>query len=233
MIVVLFDPTAASDAVDVRAASDILGFIMETIPRIMDQGDQLSIFQLGYRTYEAARVARVMVPYGKEWWEGSTFPIEERACAPEGALLGFDKGQDGSDLARTISYMLNRQLVYHDPNNSRGESPYSKDVVYEGLWHATLDFNADCSKYQHCFLIVIDDLTTWTKVAPKNVSIDLSNVQVFIVMPGCENINSYECVVRQEYWNWEFAEFGAKTVRYFAGTALNGELLEFLTGALE
>ncbi|HRN51085.1 MAG TPA: hypothetical protein PLC52_09440 [Anaerolineales bacterium] len=105
---------------------------------------------------------------------------------------------------------------------SANPTPYLLDVVYDGLYHATIDFKAECLNYDRCILIIVDDLNTWGTDNPNNLDIDLTGVEIFALMPNCRDINQPSCVSLQEYWTDEFLRYGAAGVQY-----LNGERAEF------
>jgi len=63
LIVVLFDENSTENQrvleyVDGTKTDDVTGFIDGFLPKVLGPGDEYSIFQLGYRTYEGARYGR-------------------------------------------------------------------------------------------------------------------------------------------------------------------------------
>jgi hypothetical protein len=231
MIVVLFDPGAARARpltnVNGDKTEDILGFLIDILPETMNTGDQISIFQLGYRAYETARVARVYTydtyaSVAPSWFATETF------CESGRIPKGFDRGRNGSDAANSVRERLQAQITNYSPLNSRGEEPYASDVVYDGLWHASLDFKADCPDYDTCLLLIVDDLRTWPGVDPRDYEVNLAGIDVLVVIPDCENINTKGCVIRRDYWNKEFARFGAQKVNYVTGDIVDRAIVKHI-----
>lgn len=101
-----------------------------------------------------------------------------------------------------------------DINNA--ETPYSSDVVYEGLYHASIDIRSDCEKYDRCILIIVDDLNTWTFENLGDFEIDLRGVDlVYSIMPNCKDINQPSCTKLQEFWAGEFKKYGIAQIPIF------------------
>lgn len=115
------------------------------------------------------------------------------------------------------------------------ETPYSKDVVYEGLSHITIDFENECSKYNRCILIIIDDLQDWRNadfhVQTPNLIINLSQAEIISVMPNCKDIIQPSCTKLQHFWTGIFTKsFGARSVVYTNGDGLEDYLINYLGG---
>jgi hypothetical protein len=116
------------------------------------------------------------------------------------------------------------------------ETPFAKDVLYEGLGHASIDFKAQCPLYDRCVLLIIDDLIDWRNTASDNqipdyIDFDLNGVETIVVIPNCRDINSPSCTRLQDLWTDEFISFGAKNpIKYLNGDRLEERLLTLLGG---
>ena len=89
--------------------------------------------------------------------------------------------------------------------------------LYYGLYFASVDFQADCSRFDECYLVIVDDLTFWGQHNPALLKIDLTNIDVIAVMPTCRDINQPDCTELQRYWTTEFEGFGASEITYLNG----------------
>lgn len=63
LYVIIYDPRSTENGVlgfeNRETTQDVVAFIRKLAPELMNPGDQLSIFQLGYSLYEAAQVTRI------------------------------------------------------------------------------------------------------------------------------------------------------------------------------
>jgi hypothetical protein len=106
------------------------------------------------------------------------------------------------------------------------ETPYTNDDVYDGLAHASIDIATGCKSYDICTLLIFDDLHTWAPNNPNNLKIDLTGVNLYVIMPNCKDINQPSCTKTQTYWNAEFKKYGANEPKYMNGIHLESELLK-------
>jgi len=97
--------------------------------------------------------------------------------------------------------------------------------AYYGLSFATTVFQADCTKHTECILILIDDLQTWGENNPDSLSIDLSGIKVYSILPNCKDVDQPSCVESRKYWGAEFEKFGAVDMEYWNGTRVELNLL--------
>lgn len=102
--------------------------------------------------------------------------------------------------------------------------------VYDGLGFATRIFQSDgagCDKYTSCTLLIFDDMELWGHNNPDNVSIELGNVNSYIIMPDCKDIDNTACQDTITYWNTEFEKFGAaKSPQYWNGDRAEINILD-------
>lgn len=109
------------------------------------------------------------------------------------------------------------------------ETPYATNVVYEGLYHASVDISSDCLKYSRCILIIIDDLSTWTNENVGNFDINLTGVSlIYSIMPNCKDINQPSCKQLQDFWTEEFEKYGETEIVFANGLRAEENLLEVL-----
>lgn len=109
------------------------------------------------------------------------------------------------------------------------ETPYSNQVVYEGLYHASFDILSDCDNYDKCVLLIIDTLNSWTyeNQLCDNCNIDLKGIDlVYVIMPNCKDINQPTCTKLQDFWDTELTKYGAPTAVYQNGVRAEINLLE-------
>jgi hypothetical protein len=102
------------------------------------------------------------------------------------------------------------------------ETPFKTDElyyggVYYGLSFVSTIFQSDCKNYSKCSLIIIDDLRVYREHNSDNLPINLAGVNVYAVMPNCRDLNQPKCMKQREYWDNEFAEYGAVQPVYFNG----------------
>jgi hypothetical protein len=98
--------------------------------------------------------------------------------------------------------------------------------LYYGLYFATVDFKADCSRFDACYLVILDDLTYWGLHNPAKLPIDLKGINVYAVMPNCRDINQPDCTELQDYWKAEFEGFGAISSTYLNGLRVELNLMD-------
>ncbi|MEW6029595.1 MAG: hypothetical protein AB1554_08940 [Chloroflexota bacterium] len=115
------------------------------------------------------------------------------------------------------------------------ETPFAANVVYEGLGHATIDFEAQCSLYDKCILLIIDDLIDWRNAGPGNkipeIYFNLHGADVIIVMPNCRDLDQPSCTKTKNLWTDELISFGAKDpVTYLNGDRLEETLIQMIGG---
>lgn len=237
---------------------------------LLEPGVEISIFQLGHRTYEAARRARFHSPLERPTLYETPSPYDTVTPYPTSTFVpqGLEVPKATTDAAKTATAHAviatatshafacrmeevdglikftatawaateavesTRAVATLNPEFSASaeptSTPYLPDVVYDGLGHATIDFIAGCSQYERCVLLIIDDLRTWGLDNPNNLTIDLTGVEVFTLMPDCRDINQPSCVQLQEYWTREFERYGATGVEYINGERAEFNLREFL-----
>jgi hypothetical protein len=115
------------------------------------------------------------------------------------------------------------------------ETPFAANVVYEGLGHATIDFEAQCPQYDKCILLIIDDLIDWRNAGPGNkipeIYFNLHGADVIIVMPNCRDLNQPSCTKIKNLWTDELITFGAKDpITYLNGDRLEETLIQMIGG---
>lgn len=142
-----------------------------------------------------------------------------------GSTATHFKGMEDQEIASVATEIVKSKSVI--PN----ETPYSSDVVFDGLYHATLDLTDSCPGYDECVLIIIDDLKTWTleNMLCKDCDIDLSGLdKILVVMPNCRDINQPTCKTLQAFWNGQFIEYGYRfpSADYTNGIKAEGFIFE-------
>jgi hypothetical protein len=116
------------------------------------------------------------------------------------------------------------------------ETPFAANNVYEGLAHATVVFSNLCNSYERCVLLIFDDLTDWRNIPSQNnipsyLQINLSKVEIFSILPQCEDIFEPACKQIQDLWTEELESVGATRVEYYTGARLEQNLISQLGGA--
>lgn len=284
LIVILFDPLSTGNNFleyeNGVKTNDVNAFMSNLIPKIIRPGDQISVFELGYRKYEDARYLRIFsyidVPqlYDTPQPEDTLTPITENVdlslegLAIKQATVQAAKTQLAHSFTATavVSENICKVTIWNDSaiytataynqteiaevatikanitsaadtdTNTGGEpaafeTPYSDDVVYEGLYHTTFDLKSDCAFYDQCILLIIDTLDTWTFTNQlcDECDIDLSDLDlVYVLMPNCKDINQPTCKGLQEFWDGEFVKYGAPQAAYQNGVRAEINLLETL-----
>ncbi len=256
LYIILFDPFLTSETPieyqDGSVAKNAYEFVEALSTKLLNAGSQVSVFKLGFRTYENARYLRLVsnleIPplYNTPALSSTFTPIPvvietdlndrgiiaaTNAAAKTqtsvaitstsvyynylcdiknwndtiGSTATHFKNMEDQELASVATEIVKSNSVI--PN----ETPYSNDVVFEGLYHATLDLKDSCPGYDECVLIIVDDLKTWTveNMLCKDCNIDLSSLdKILVVMPNCRDINQPTCKAVQEFWNGQFIEYG-------------------------
>lgn len=134
------------------------------------------------------------------------------------------------DLGRTLDDEWN---AYYDPDkvDARGK-PFSNNPLYYGdlyygLSFASEVFQGKCKEFKDCILLIVDDLGIPGIYTPTNLSIDLSDVKIYAVIPHCRFIDQPNCTDLRNYWNSEFVKFGTGEVKeYWNGTRIEINLLD-------
>ncbi|MBI1854661.1 MAG: hypothetical protein HYR93_02150, partial [Chloroflexi bacterium] len=244
-IVILFDQASVNSStmayMNGQTTGDAFAFIKKVLPELLGPGDQYSIFRLGYRSYEAARVDRYSskiidapqigatpAPYAtlpsitppviyvdeavlqkiKDENTYKTAVAEQQATATQQDfeyncnITAFDNifaatatmwSVTQTAVATEISSKLDGIST---PSSSALEPPFA-DTVYEGLSEATIDIETQCSRYEKCVLLIIDDLYDWRNTTPDHkvpdLYINLKNVEIVSIMPNCTDIYQPSC----------------------------------------
>ena len=274
--VILFDPsTTAENFVEYQngeGTQNLYEFVQELSKKLINLGNQVSVFQLGQRSYESARYLRleseleVPLLYNTPSFVNTPSPIpvvvstdlNDRAIIA--ATNQAAKTQTAVAITATTIYSnylceikawndtvgitatyfkeiekMEKATLAAEIVNSNDtvpiETPYSKDVVFEGLYHATIDLNSDCPAYDECVLIIIDDLKTWTfeNQLCDDCQIDLSGLdKIYAIMPDCRDINQPSCKKIQDFWNERFLEYGYgfPSAEYHNGAKVEKYILE-------
>jgi hypothetical protein len=102
--------------------------------------------------------------------------------------------------------------------------------LYFGLTFATNDFQADCSKYDECDLVLVDDLQHFGHIIPAGVAIALPKVNLYVIMPNCRDLNQPDCADLQAYWTPQFKSFGVSKITYWNGLRAELNLLGAMGG---
>lgn len=283
LFVILYDPRSVGEEElefeDKEDTRDVTVFIRKFAPKIMKPGDQLAVFQLGYSTYDAAKVTRLtsytsipplyntpspkatLTPLPAQTIVSGFGPVQAtnqaRVSQTQRAIVA---GQDASEyncqkqywndnVAATaglwnvtataevidLTLQLNTDFENFLANPEILEVPFRTNELYygglyNGLSFATTVFESTasgCTKYTSCNLILIDDLEVWGHDNPDNLSINLSGVNTYVIMPNCEDIDSSSCQKPIDYWNVEFEKMGVTTsVKYWNGERAEINLLE-------
>lgn len=269
LLVVLFNPNLDNNLQyrDGKSTSNPLEFIQNALPNILFSGDQYAIFELGYKSYEAAQLGRdsfprINEPPSRAMFQGqatlTTIPTTTKTL--EGLQEMQRQGQYDATVTAQIAtvtemafidrcekekfvneayatetaWSATQTLVGNEiATQASGiendhpllETPYSQDVVYEGLSHATIVFNNLCDKFSRCVLLIISDMKDYRagfKGMIQDGNIDLTNVEIITVMPNCEDIFQPSCTDLENIWRNEFLLANAKTVY----PLMNGDNLE-------
>ncbi len=261
---------------DGRTTGDAFAFIKDVLPELLGPGDQYSIFRLGYRSYEAARVDRYSSKIMESPQIGATpapYAILPSITPPiiytDEAVLQKIKDENAykTAVAEQQATATQQDFEYHcniaafdnmfaatatmwsvtqtavsteisskldeasTPPAVALQTPFA-DTVYEGLSEATVDFEAQCSHYDKCALLIIDDLYDWRNTTPDHkipdLHINLKNVEIISIMPNCTDIYQPSCKNTQNLWTDELKGFGAKSVEYVNGNGNENSLEEYL-----
>jgi hypothetical protein len=97
--------------------------------------------------------------------------------------------------------------------------------LYYGLYFATVDLKADCAKFDECDLIIVDDLHYYRKNNPDNLPISLNGANIYVIQPGCRDINQPDCTDLQSYWTTAFSKFDAGKMFFWNGVRAEFNLL--------
>lgn len=115
------------------------------------------------------------------------------------------------------------------------ETPFASNVIYEGLSHVTLDFEGNCGSYARCILIILDDLDAWqiTRPPPQNLYINLTGVEIIVIMAHCLETIQPSCQKVIDHWTQEFDAYGAleEDLQFISAVGLEQFLIEYLEGA--
>lgn len=278
LVVLVYDPTSMRnenlvlEAIDGKLTNNVEEFAYYLANKLFHDGmaSQISVFELGWRSYEEARRVRISTTIERPELYDTPSPLATVTPYPtvdHGPSQGLDviratneAKQQATEQAQAAE--LIRQLdgcaqiawdtlarhtatvwaVTQEVERLRATqtlqppvvstrsgvemqatpTPYSRQSVYHGLWHANIDFNADCKKYDRCILLILDDLRTWATDNPNGHPFNFEGVEIYALMPDCRDINQPSCVELQEYWTQELLRYGALSVNYF-----NGERAEF------
>lgn len=131
-----------------------------------------------------------------------------------------------------ITTDLYNDLKHFEENLSISEKPYSTDElhnggIYHGLSFITRVFQAECSKYGECALIIIDDMQVYYSYNQDMLTVDLNKANIFVIMPNCFDMQDTLCAERQEYWNNEFKALNGGEVTYSNGSRAEINLSEY------
>ena len=273
LIVILYDPWAevnpGLDLSNGERITDIPLFVSKIIPDIMGPGDEISVFQLGYASYTAARVTRqysyltiypqlyvapslrtltplpptgVPTPgYGEVATKNASRIIAtERAAAEASNIANYncEALYYNENIRSTATTWIQMQAADINGISTAEVSDFGKVTpstrsnyelyyggLYYGLYFASLDIQADCAKYDECVLVIVDDLHYLAKHAPDNLPIALNGVSLYVIMPGCRDINQPNCSDLQSYWVPEFQGFGVSKILYWNGVRAEINLL--------
>jgi len=116
--------------------------------------------------------------------------------------------------------------------NLNGETPYSTDElfyggIYHGLSFVTRVFQAECSKYGDCILVIIDDMRVYHEHNQDMLPIDLYEANIFVIMPNCVDMQDTKCLERQKYWSNEIEILNGGEITYSNGSRAETNLLEY------
>jgi hypothetical protein len=133
----------------------------------------------------------------------------------------------------SITTNLYNDLKHFEENLSVSEQPYFTDElyyggIYHGLSFVTRIFQAECSNYGECALIIIDDMQVYHEYNQDRLTVDLNKANIFVIMPNCVDMQETKCAERQEYWNNEFKALNGGQVTYWNGTRAEINLLQAL-----
>lgn len=284
LIVVLFDNNSTENQqvleyLDGQKTGDVIGFIDKVLPKALGIGDEYSIFQLGYRTYEGARYDRYSAQISDA---PDIFPTPQphQTLTPvatpllgdgtPGLVILQQKNRYGTAIAQ--QYATSTQLAFEDlckgsayatayqstnvawtiTNQAASteiatnvvediestpvviETPFAGDALYEGLSHATIDFESQCAEYDRCVLMIIDDLIDWRNTGPVNeipdyLQFNLKGIEVIVVVPTCRDLQQPSCTRLKDLWTDEFILFKAKDpIIYLNGDRLEEHLLQLI-----
>jgi hypothetical protein len=274
LIVILYDAWAqvnpGLDLTNGERISDIPVFVSKIIPDILGPGDEISVFQLGYASYTAARVTRqysYLTIYPQLYVAPSlttltplpptgepTAGFGEVATKNAARILATERA--AAEAANNANY--NCQVQYYNENirstatvwdemvkmdvngiSTAAASDFGEVVtpsrgtseellyggLYYGLYFASVDIKADCAKYDECDLVIVDDLHVWRKNNPDRLPIALNGVNLYVIMPGCRDINQPDCADLQSYWTTQFEGFGVSKLLIWNGVRAELNLL--------
>ncbi len=274
LVIILFDPQATMEQglelSDGEQTQDIAFFVNRIILDLMKPGDQTSVFSIGYKKYEDARVTRLYSYITRPQLYNTPSPNETltplpKPGTPTPGLVGIATANRYKAALTEQAATATANLAIYDcqiafwnndakltatawkqieiseissigeeATKDSGEFETNTDVkrlsfpsyeLYDGLIHASRDLTTDCKNYDHCSIVIVDDLLPWVTIEPHNLPIDLTGVSLYVIMPNCRDIYQPSCTVLQDYWDSEFEKFGAEKAAYMNGIRAETNLL--------
>lgn len=254
-------------------------FLSDVLSRALGPGSEYSLFRMGYRRYDHAKIIRdasrivsapelVSTPAPPDALEAIPTPTKsgvtiadvkatqdyaaqvvrqvatqtQIALEYQCQLSLYESEYQATQVAWGTTQLAEKERIQDTVLTAQptGELPpeaYQGSLsVYEGLAHATVDFQSRCSEYSRCVLIIIDDLQEWRPRTPDYLSINLSGYDVAIVVPTCSEIVSPECSELQDKWIPQFRDdLGSSDIQFVnSNGSERGEGLDvFLLNYLE
>lgn len=126
-----------------------------------------------------------------------------------------------------FSYSIHRDIDEFEDKLVSAEAG-TQNAIFEGLSFATVVFQNECSNYDSCILITFSDMNDWRPVAPKNLQIDLTAVDVVSVMLNCQVIYQPSCTKIQDIWTQNFNLFHVRSVSYLNDENIENNLVNAL-----
>jgi len=136
-IIILFDPDSTNGAtleyLTTESTSDVMDFIGIFLPKVLGAGSQYSIFSLGFRTYEAAKLDRYTSKIMRAPEIVAT-PVPHSTLTPvstptlSGAVLQRQESKNQYNATVTAQYATATQLAFEDN---------CQKAVYDSMHKAT------------------------------------------------------------------------------------------------
>ncbi len=130
-------------------------------------------------------------------------------------------GEIATSWAATQSAMISNyatqiQEAVSTYNQGKWDRPEpEQSMLFYSFSHATITFEAECSKFDRCILIVLSDFEDWrAPEVEQSLNINLSNVEVLAPLLTCRNINRPECSAKIAEWLPKFSSYGVRSVEF-------------------
>jgi len=98
--------------------------------------------------------------------------------------------------------------------------------MFEALHIASLILNSECPKYNRCDLVIFSDLYDFRDYRPQDIDIQLSNLDIAVMLPNCEYLP--QCQQKITFWTDNFTTYGAHSSQFALEKEIKQTLLDYL-----